>query len=223
MPHHPELPRDTPAPRRVPTLGLLGAPGAGKSHVARVFAGLGAAVIDADALARAVLDDPEVAGELAAWWGADVLTDQGQVDRSAVAQRVFGDRPAAVANRERLEGLIHPRVNAARAAARAGHLADPAVTAVIEDCPLLLEEGLEGRCDALVYVDTPWEVRLERVSTARGWDAAELARRDKSQLPLDIKRRRADYVLQGTAASSVMLQACQKIFAERGVPSGSAP
>lgn len=218
MTDHPGVPHDTPTPRRVPTLGLLGAPGAGKSHVARVFAGLGAAVIDADALARVVLDDPEVAQELAAWWGPSVLTDQGRVDRAAVGRRVFGDAAAAVASRKRLEALIHPRVNAARAAARARHLADPAVSAVIEDCPLLLEEGLEGGCDALVYVDTPWAVRLERVSAARGWDADELARREKSQIPLDIKRRRADYVVQGTAARPAVHQACRRILVQLGVP-----
>ena len=208
---------DIPAPRRVPALGLLGAPGAGKSHAARAFAQLGAAVIDADALARAALNDPEVAQALAAWWGPDVLAARGSVDRAAVARRVFGDTQAAAANRARLEGLIHPRVNAARAAAFDRHRADPAVTAVIEDCPLLLERGLEGGCDALILIDTPRAVRLERVARGRGWDEAELVRREKSQLPLDTKRRRADYVLDGTAEPSVMLDACRRILAGLGV------
>jgi len=206
-----------PGPRPVPTLGLLGAPGAGKSHAARAFAQLGAAVIDADALARAELDAPEVARVLAGWWGPEVLGPGGAVDRAAVARRVFGDDAAAVAARARLEALIHPRVNAARAAALDRHQHDPAVEAVIEDCPLLLERGLEGSCDALVLVDTPQAVRRQRVADGRGWDAAELARREKSQLPLDTKRRRADYVIDGTAGPSAMLDACRRILEGLGV------
>lgn len=217
-------PKDAPpGPRRVPTLGLLGAPGAGKSHAARAFAQLGAAVIDADALARAELDAPAVARTLAEWWGPEVLAAGGGVDRVAVARRVFGDDAAAAVERARLEGLIHPRVNAARAAALARHRADPSVAAVVEDCPLLLERGLEGGCDVLVLVETPQAVRRERVARGRGWDTDELARREKSQLPLDTKRRRADYVLDGTAGPSVMLDACRQVLAGLGVSPDTAP
>jgi len=66
-------------------------------------------------------------------------------------------------------------------------------------------------------------VRLRRVAAGRGWDAAELARREKSQLPLDIKRRRADYVLDGTAGSTAMLDACRLILAGQGVSPDTAP
>lgn len=206
-----------------PTLGLLGAPAAGKSHAARAFAQLGAAVIDADALAREALNDPQVVQTLEAWWGGGVLTSEGQIDRAAVGRRVFGEGADQATARAQLEGLIHPRVNAARAVARAEHLADPAVRAVVEDCPLLLEQELDGDCDVLVLVDTPRAERQRRVAAERGWDDAELGRREKSQLPLDIKRHRADYVLDGTAAPSAMLEACRQILAELGVSNDTAP
>lgn len=187
-----------------PVIGLLGAPGSGKSHVARLWAQMGAAVIDADALAKAVLDEPEVRGRLVAWWGPGVLTEDGRIDRAAVGRRVFDD-PAELA---RLESVIHPKVNARRGQLREMYRADAEVTAIVEDCPLLLERELAGDCDVLVYVDAPRGVRLERVAQTRGWDAAELHRREKNQLPLDIKRARADYVFDSDAdPSAVQTQA----------------
>lgn len=183
-----------------PVIGLLGAPGSGKSYVAAQFAAWGAAVIDADAIAREVLDLPEVRETLAGWWGGGVLHDDGRVDRAAVGRRVFDD-PAELA---RLEALVHPRVNAERRRLRELHRGQEGVVAIVEDCPLLLERGLEGDCDVLVFVDVPLEVRRQRVQETRGWSAEELARREKNQTPLDIKRRRADYVLDNHAEPSAV-------------------
>ena len=74
-----------------PVLGLLGAPGSGKSTVARAFADLGCGVIDADRLAHEALQSQPVRDQLAQWWGDDVLDDAGRVDRSAVGKIVFAD------------------------------------------------------------------------------------------------------------------------------------
>src|SRR5690606_32067025 len=120
-------------------IGLLGGPGSGKSHVAHALAKLGAAVIDADAIAREVLDDATVRGTLTAWWGSGVLRDNGRIDRAEVGRRVF-DHPAELA---RLESLVHPRVNARRNELRRRYRDQDGVTAIVEDCPLLLERGLE--------------------------------------------------------------------------------
>jgi dephospho-CoA kinase len=68
--------------------------------------------------------------------------------------------------------------------------------ALVIDAPLLFEAGLDRECDAVIFVDSPPALRLERVRRARGWDAAELARRESSQLPLDVKRSRADDTVQ---------------------------
>jgi dephospho-CoA kinase len=64
------------------------------------------------------------------------------------------------------------------------------------DAPLLFEVGLDDLCDAIIFVDTPRDLRLQRLRASRGWDEAELARREESQLPLDAKRSRADYVVR---------------------------
>ena len=82
-----------------------------------------------------------------------------------------------------------------RPCVRASAQADPDIVAIVEDCPLLLESKLDQNCDALVFVDTPDEIRLQRVLASRGWDAAELKKRDEQQFPLDTKRQAADYVI----------------------------
>ncbi|WP_200761122.1 dephospho-CoA kinase [Poriferisphaera corsica] len=178
-----------------PVIGMMGAPGSGKSVVAHVLAELGCCVIDADQLAKDAINEQRVQEELKAWWGDDVIGDDGLVDRAFVAKRVFGDK----ANLGRLEGVVHPVVGQLREAAREEAFADEGVKAVVEDCPLLLEVGLDVECDVLIYVDASWESRLKRVQENRGWDEAELRKREKNQGSLDTKRRRADYVISNDA------------------------
>lgn len=191
-----------------PVIGLLGAPGSGKSYVARLLAQEGAAVIDADAIAREVINRPEVRGTLADWWGTEVLQEDGRVNRSAVGAKVFDD-PCELA---RLESLIHPKVNARRGELRELYRGDEDVLAIVEDCPLLLERELEGDCDVLVYVDVPLETRQERVARTRGWSADELARREKNQMPLDMKRARADYVFDNDADQSAVQTQARRLL-----------
>lgn len=179
-------------------IGLLGAPGSGKSVVARCFQELGCQVIDADQLAKAALNEQVVIDELVQWWGPGVLDEAGRVNRKAVANIVFADEK----QRRRLEGLIHPRVHAARHKIRKRAADDAAIKAIVEDCPLILERGLDAGCDVLVFVETSRTVRLARLAQTRGWDAAEMDRREASQVPLDTKRQRADYVINNDATKS---------------------
>lgn len=208
--------------RTVPVIGLAGGIGAGKSAVARAFADLGCTVSDSDAQARLALERDDVRRTLVEWWGRGVLDDRGRVDRSAVASIVF-DRDD---ERARLEGLIHPLVRRSREslieeAAAAG------APAVIVDAPLLFEAGLDAECDAVVFVDAPRDVRLARLA-ARGWDDAELRRREKAQLPLEEKRRRSSYHLENVgdlgslhdAARHILSDVLAKYHPHDGPPAG---
>ncbi|MCC7409319.1 MAG: dephospho-CoA kinase [Phycisphaeraceae bacterium] len=197
-------------PTSKPILGLIGGVGSGKSLVARQFASLGCAVIDADELAREALDSPAVRGELRQWWGSEVLGEDGRVNRRVVAQKVFNS-PQELA---RLEGLIHPQVHAGRERLRGQYLADPAVVAIVEDCPLLLEKGIDAGCDVVVFVDAPRDVRLARVAASRGWAEAELDRREKNQWPLDKKVRRADYVIKNDAGEQECLTQTRRVLSQ---------
>jgi dephospho-CoA kinase len=193
----------------IPIIGITGGIGSGKSFVGRLFGELGCLVIESDAQVRAAYERPDVKAALRAWWGHEAFDVGGHVDRRAVARRVFADP----AERARLEGLLHPLVRqmrdeqmaAAVDAARAGEgppaqpRGNPPV-AFVWDTPLLFETGLSAECDALVFVDAPPDVRLERVR-GRGWDATELARRENLQWGLDRKREISEYQVTNTAGA----------------------
>jgi len=171
------------AARFQPVIGIVGGIGSGKSAVARAFGALGCEVADSDGLARRVLSEPDVIARITAIAGDDVVATDGSIDRAALARAIF----ASIDLRRAVEGAMHPRIEALR---RAQFAAAPASTpAFVIDAPLLLEVGLDRECDAIVFVDAPESVRLERVRRTRGWSPEQLSRREAAQLPLDEKRR----------------------------------
>ncbi|UYV11233.1 MAG: dephospho-CoA kinase [Phycisphaera sp.] len=171
-------------------LGLAGGVGSGKSAVAAILGELGFVVSDSDAGARAVLERPDVIKQLVQAFGENMLDAEGKPDRRAIADAVFGDD----AKRKALEGIVHPRLHEERAeligAARAKNAAG-----VVIDAPLLFEAGVDAECDAVIFVDTPRDIRLGRVVEGRGWSEAELDRREAAQMPLNQKRERSDAVV----------------------------
>lgn len=183
-------------PDPVPVIGLVGGVGSGKSAVAAAFAKLGCAVSDSDAAVRQVLARKDVVDELVGWWGPGILDEHGGIDRKKVADTVF----AEPYERRRLEALIHPLVRESRSGL-IERAREQGARGVIVDAPLLFEAGVDADCDAVVFVEATHATRLGRVR-GRGWDEAELDRREKAQMPLDEKRRRSDHVLtnNGTLA-----------------------
>ena len=172
-----------------PVIGLTGAIGSGKSTVAAIHASLGCVVSDADELAREELASPDLVEAMRERWGDDIIGPDDAPDREAIARRVFGDD----SERAWLEGLIHPRVHARREQAFAD--ADRDAPALVIDAPLLVEAGLLDACDHVIFVDAPPATRLERVVRDRGWDEAELERRESAQAGVDLKRDIADHVI----------------------------
>ncbi|MCH2133965.1 MAG: dephospho-CoA kinase [Phycisphaerales bacterium] len=175
---------------RIPVIGLTGGIGSGKSLVASVLARRGCVVADADTLAKQALDEPGVLETLRSRWGDSIVGDDGRADRQAIAGIIFQDDQ----QRAWLESILHPLVEDQRAAMFAA--APPETPALVIDAPLLLEAGLAERCDSILFVEAAEEARLERVQRDRSWDAAELARREAAQFPLDEKRSMAHHVLQ---------------------------
>jgi dephospho-CoA kinase len=178
-----------------PIIGILGGIGSGKSFVARLFGELGCQVVNSDDLTTRVYEDKRVRRATMNWWGEGVFDEAGQINRRAVADRVFNDAE----ERRRLEGLIHPQVSRLRD--REMKLAGKHVRAFVWDAPLLAETGLDRECDALVFVDVPGGLRLSRVRESRHWTKAEWLRREKMQLPLDKKRKMAKYIVRNTAGA----------------------
>ncbi|MCC6909110.1 MAG: dephospho-CoA kinase [Phycisphaerales bacterium] len=174
-----------------PVIGIAGGIGSGKSEVARLLAAMGCVVTHSDEDVRQVLLEQDVRDRLVEWWGPQVLDQAGRIDRRAVARIVFEDET----QRRRLEGFVHPKVDARRKRKWAQAAATGPVTAFVIDAPLLFEAGLDRNCDAVIFVDAAEQTRLARVKEGRGWDAAELHRREKNQWPLETKRERSDYVI----------------------------
>ena len=178
-----------------PIIGLAGGIGSGKSTVARLFGEMGGLVLSADEHVREAYSDPAVRSTLRSWWGDAVFDSSGEVDRKVLGRMVF-ENPEA---KRRLEAYIHPIVAQKRQQAMEAAAGDAQVLIYVWDIPLLYEVGLDRDCDAVVFVDSPFEERLKRVKASRGWDEAELLRREKLQLPLDNKRRMSNYIVQNTA------------------------
>jgi len=188
---------DRPDDPGLPTIGLAGASGAGKSTVARILADLGCEVSDSDRLAKEALEREDVKRTLVSWWGEKILRDDGSVDRGVLADIVFEDPEA----RRRLEGLTHPVVGEMRreAFAKAG-----GSRAFVIDAPLLFEAGVDDECDVVIFVDAPEEERLRRLESTRGWSREEVARRERAQLALQTKRERSDHVMSNDVEESAL-------------------
>lgn len=181
-------------------LGLTGGIASGKSFVAGLLAERGAVVLDADRHAHAALAESAVVAQLVQRWGAAVLDDEGSVQRSEIASRVFGDGEAATTERRFLESLVHPRVRE-RLTAELAEAAAAGSAAAVLDIPLLLEAGWADQCDAVLFIETSEENRRKRAAE-RGWDAAELARRETAQTPIAEKREGADALIRGDDADA---------------------
>ena len=190
-----------------PIIGLTGGIGSGKSTVAGVLRDLGAAVIDADRLNHEELNAPEVLEELRRWWGEQAVGPEGRADRAAIRRIVADD----AVQRQRLEHLVHPRIDRRRRELMDRYQADPGVRAIVWDAPLLHEVGLAEECDCLVFVEADRSVRLDRVRQ-RGWTAEDLEKFERSQLPLDTKRDRADYRVVNSSDIADLRRQVEDVF-----------
>ena len=198
----------TPSKRTKPIIGIVGGVGAGKSSVARLLSELGAGVVDSDQHVRELLGTPEIIATLGRWFEGVVRADGSGIDRRALAKIVFR-QPA---QRERLEGLLYPRLAQRRAELVRRYCADPAVRAIVYDAPKLLEAGLQGECDAVIFVEAERVHRLERVARERDWQEQELQRRENSQYPLDNKRAMADYSVVNNSSISDLRGRVEEVF-----------
>ena len=172
-------------------VGVTGGLGTGKSTVARMFAALGARVLDADVIAHEVMEPKRLAWrQIVETFGEEVLGEDGTIDRKALGERVFRDPDA----RRQLERIVHPRV-IRHLKEHLGKLKrNRRVKVVVLDVPLLVEAGLHGLADVLVVVTAPPEVQRERL-LAKGVSGAAIAQRIAAQMELSAKVALADEVI----------------------------
>jgi dephospho-CoA kinase len=178
--------------------GLTGGIASGKSVVARMLRELGAPVIDADTLARRVVEPGRPAYEdIVREFGREVLAADGTIDRKRLAGVVFADE----ARRERLNAITHPRI-AALAAEETRRLFAAGEEVVIYEAPLIVENRLHEVMQGLIVVAVSPEVQLAR-AMARDGQGEEAARaRIAAQLPLEEKLRVATHVIDNSGSLS---------------------
>jgi dephospho-CoA kinase len=191
-------------------VGLTGGAGAGKSTVAARLRELGAVVIDADALAREVLE-PGTAGlqEVVSAFGDGVLRADGSLDRAALAAVVFADPE----RRRQLEAITHPRI-----AARTSELLAAARAAVVvHDVPLLVEKAMAPAYDVVVVVDAPEEQRVERL-VRRGLAEEDARARIAAQATRAERQQVADVWLDNDGSANDLVAEVDRLWYERLAP-----
>lgn len=176
-------------------VGLTGGVATGKSTVAKMLKQCGAFIIDADELARAVVQPGKPAWrDIVRRFGKSILNTDQTINRQALGAIVFS-HPA---KRRALERLIHPRVaREQRRLTREATTEDPNAV-VIYDVPLLFEAGIDKRVDKIIVVTADQKTQIARLRKRNGLSRDEALRRIHSQMPLIQKIRRADLVIDGT-------------------------
>jgi len=189
-------------------VGLTGGIASGKSTVSSILRELGAVVIDADALAREVVakGTPGLSAVVAEF-GDGLLTPDGELDRPAMGALVFADESA----RKRLEAIVHPLVFE-RIVALEGDA--PAGAVVVHDIPLLAESGRAETFDAVVVVEAPADVQVERMVRDRGWSEEDALARIAAQATPEERRAIATHVIENTGTLEDLRQRVTEVFEE---------
>lgn len=173
-------------------VGLTGNIGSGKSTAARYLAEHGATIIDSDVLARRAVEPGTAAYDaIVKQWGAHVVAADGQLDRAVLRRTVFS-QPDQL---EVLNRIVHPEIDRLReqliveARARGDRI-------VVCDIPLLFEKRMVDRFDRIILIDAPRPLRLERLVRERGLRETEAMDMIAAQMPAELKRARADFVIE---------------------------
>ena len=172
-------------------IGLTGGIGSGKSTVAQLLVQEGWVLVDADRIARDIVEPGQPAlAELADAFGEDILQADGSLDRGLLASRAFASREKT----DLLNSITHPRIQeetqARFEAARQG-----GADFVVYDMPLLVDKGLHNDMDATIVVDVDVEERVRRLVEYRGLEESDARRRIAAQISDDVRRAAADFVI----------------------------
>lgn len=186
-------------------VGLTGGMGSGKSTVARRFAELGAVIIDADQIARDVVEPGEpTLAELAEAFGEGILLDDGSLNRGELAKRAF----VSAEKTELLNSITHPRIE--QRTEEQFNAAGDAI--IVFDSPLLIEMGQSEAQDLVVVVHTSVEVRLDRLVESRGVDREDAKQRIAKQISDDKRLQFADVVLENSGTEEDLVRQVDRIW-----------
>lgn len=196
-------------------LGITGGIASGKSQVTRILESLGAVVIRADKIGHEVLDVPEIRNLIIRQFGQSVFLQETQsIARRRVAELVFGDSPQAVARRRMLEAITHGPIRAQINQQLERSLREGIVPAIVLDIPLLLESRWDRVCDAVWFIDSQEDLRLQR-ALERGWTEDHFRAREASQWPLESKRVKSTCVIPNNGTLEELASHVHREFAKQ--------
>jgi len=198
------------APRKFLLVGLTGGIATGKSTVSALLRQLGCEIIDADLLAREVVEPGRPAWTtIVAEFGQDVVTGDGALDRKKLGALVFANPE----RRRRLEAITHPAIRE-RFQARLDELAEHGFTGIVVfDAAVMIESGNYKNMDRLVVVVTDEPTQMARLRGRDGTDDAEGRRKIASQMPLAEKAKLADYVIDNSGDRHATAEQVRRVFA----------
>jgi len=200
-------------------IGLAGGVASGKSTVAGLLAEMGAAVVDADRIGHAVLDEPEVREAVRGRWGDEVMSPGGGVDRGRLAAIVF-KRPEDL---RALNGLTHPRIRERMRREIEHWAAEERAPLIVLDAALLFEGGLDGWCDGVVFVEAGEAARGRRAQQSRGWTPEETGRREGAQMAPEEKKRRCAWVIVNDGNLETTRRQARELFERLTVRDAERP
>lgn len=198
-------------------VGLTGGLGAGKSTVGRMLAEHGAVVVDADDLARRALA-PGTRGfkQACDLFGDEVLTEDGELDRAAIAEIVFADDD----KRRALESITHPEVFHLLAQEVERHQGSDDI--VVFDAPLIIETGFDEACDVVVVVTAPLEAQVARAARDRGMTEAEARARIATQISPARREAAADVIIRNDGDLGSLRRQVDELWADLRARAGKA-
>lgn len=188
-------------------IGLTGGIASGKSTVARMLVEKGAYVIDADELAREVVEPGREAWqEIVDWFGKGILQADGFIDREKLAEIVFNDRKKL----RKLNSIVHPRVGK-QLLVRTAEIGEKNPDAIIVyDVPLLIEAGMADIVDIVLLVYVTPEIQIERQQKRDGISRTAAETRLRAQMPLDDKRKMAHVVIDNSGTIAATAEEVEK-------------
>ena len=203
------------SPQKKPVIGLVGGVGAGKSFLSRALAeNPGFAIINGDSMGHEVLRQSATKSQIRQHFGDSVFDEKGEVIRPAVGKLVFGTGPEERAARETLERIVHPQIRELLKQEIDKAKSSPIIKAIILDAAVLFEAGWRDLCDAVIFLDVPESERLARVQKNRGWTRKDFLTRESSQLAVESKREKSDFVLDNSGSAENSVSQFNQIFSQ---------
>lgn len=179
-------------------IGLTGGIGTGKSTVSNILKAMSIQVVDADAIARDIVEPGQPAlDEITSRFGKDILNSDGTLNRDLLGKYVFNHQT----QREELEAILHPRIQA-EVKRRRQEAEEKGVPLLVYDVPLLFEKKMQTQFDEVILVSCSEEIQVQRLKKRTNWSLQEIQNRLRAQLPLSQKEKLASWIIfnNGTLA-----------------------